>query len=121
YKKVTNQVKPIATTLPEEFRIMRRKPSDPFEGLPVLPTHLAEYVPWGRYTREWCEALDILGSDFLWPEEAKLVDFLMCIHNKTFAWDESEKGQFWEEYFDPVIILTVEHVPWVLRNMPIPP
>ncbi|KZT05319.1 uncharacterized protein LAESUDRAFT_656401 [Laetiporus sulphureus 93-53] len=31
-----------------------------------------------------------------------------------------EKGQF-QEYFDLVIIPVVEHVPWVLKNMLIPP
>ncbi|KZT01261.1 uncharacterized protein LAESUDRAFT_664251, partial [Laetiporus sulphureus 93-53] len=90
--------------------IVHRKPSDPLEGLLVLSTCPAEYVSQGRYTQEWCNALDILGSSFLWPKEAKLVDFFMHTHNETFTWDESEKGQFQEEYFNLVIIPMMEHV-----------
>jgi hypothetical protein len=58
---------------------------------------------------------------FLWPEEEKLVHYLIKVHEPAFAWNETEKGKFSEEYFDPVVIPTVEHIPWVLRNIPIPP
>ncbi|TFY76788.1 hypothetical protein EWM64_g7225 [Hericium alpestre] len=36
------------------------------------------------------------------------------------AWCEAEKGRFCDEYFDPVVIPTVEHVPWAHKNIPIP-
>jgi hypothetical protein len=39
----------------------------------------------------------------------------------TFAWDESEKGRFSDEWFEPVRVPTIEHVPWVVKNMRIPP
>ena len=58
---------------------------------------------------------------FLWPEEEKLVHYLIKVHESAFAWNENEKGKFSDEYFDPVVIPTMEHVPWVLRNIPIPP
>ena len=45
----------------------------------------------------------------------------MKMQEDGFAWTEEEKGKFRSEYFDPVVIPTIEHVPWVLRNMPIPP
>ena len=35
--------------------------------------------------------------------------------------EETEKGRLKEEYFAPVVIPTIEHVPWVLKNIPIPP
>ncbi|KAJ3555384.1 hypothetical protein NP233_g12223 [Leucocoprinus birnbaumii] len=38
-----------------------------------------------------------------------------------FAWTEDEKGKFSSDYFDPIIIPTIEHIPWSLRNIPIPP
>ena len=38
----------------------------------------------------------------------------------VLAWDDTEKGRFREDYFNPVIIPTVEHEPWGLRNIPIP-
>ena len=58
---------------------------------------------------------------FLWPEEEKLVHYLIKVHESAFAWNKNEKGKFSNEYFDPVVIPTMEHVPWVLRNIPIPP
>lgn len=50
---------------------------------------------------------------FLWPEE-KLVHYIIKIHEEAFAWDETEKGKFSDKYFDPVVIPTVEHIPWAL-------
>jgi hypothetical protein len=38
----------------------------------------------------------------------------------AFAWVEEEKGEFSKDHFDPVVIPTVKHVPWVLKNIPIP-
>jgi hypothetical protein len=38
-----------------------------------------------------------------------------------FAWDDLERGRFREDFFPPVVMPVVEHKPWVLRNMPIPP
>lgn len=58
---------------------------------------------------------------FLWPEEEKLVHHLIKVHENAFAWTEDEKGKFSEDYFEPVVIPTVEHVPWMLKNIPIPP
>jgi hypothetical protein len=121
YKKVANKTRPIATTLPEEFRIVRRIPSDPLVNLPILPTHPPEFEPGARYTRERMEAMPVNKDGFLWPEEVKLVHYLIREHKYAFAWNENEKGKFSDEYFDPVVIPTVEHVPWVLRNIPIPP
>ena len=58
---------------------------------------------------------------FLWPEEEKLVHYLIKKHEDAFAWTEEEKGKLSEEYFEPVVIPTIEHIPWVLKNIPIPP
>jgi len=45
YKKVTHQVKPVATTLPEDFQIVCRIPSDLLETLPLLPFHPPDFIP----------------------------------------------------------------------------
>ncbi len=45
----------------------------------------------------------------------------MSIQNEGFAWDDMEHGHFKEEYFPPVTIPTVEHTPWIQKNIPIPP
>lgn len=51
-KKVAHRIKPVATTLPEDFRIVRRIPSSPLESLPILPFHPPEFTPGSRYTLE---------------------------------------------------------------------
>ena len=64
--------------------------------------------------------MEVNKDGFLWPEEEKLVHHLIKVHEYAFAWTEEEKGRFSDEYFDPVVIPTIEHVPWVLKNIPIP-
>src|SRR5882724_10851061 len=65
--------------------------------------------------------MNINMSSFLWPEEEKLVLFLINTQEEGIAWDVSEHGIFWRAYFDPVVIPTIEHIPWVAHNIPIPP
>lgn len=121
YKKVANRVKPVATTLPEEFRIKRKIPSDPLENLPKLPTSPPDFVPGKRYTQERMEQMPVNPNNFLWSEEVKLVHHVIKVHEFAFAWTEEEKGSFSQDYFEPIVIPTIEHVPWALRNIPIPP
>ena len=45
----------------------------------------------------------------------------MTLHQDAFAWDDSERGHFREDFFSPIEIPVVPHTPWVLRNIPIPP
>ena len=121
YKKVDRKVRPIATTLPEEYRIIRKVPRDPLADLPILPTKPPEFVPGPRYTEERRAALNVRGDGFLTEEEARLVDHFVRVHEDGFAWEEEEKGRFSDEYFEPVVIPTVEHIPWTEKNIPIPP
>ena len=122
YKKVANRIKPVATTLPEDFRIVRNIVGNPLETLPVLPVRPPHFEPRGRYTLERKKIIDDLHPEgFLWPEERKLMHHFMALHEKGFAWDETEKGHFREDFFPPVNMGITEHIPWVNRNMPIPP
>ena len=41
-------------------------------------------------------------------------------NERALAWDDTEKGRFWEDYFDSVVMPTVEHEPWALKNILIP-
>jgi hypothetical protein len=36
-------------------------------------------------------------------------------------WIEEEKGEFRQDFFPPVCIPMVPHMPWVYKNIPIPP
>ena len=68
YKKVANRVRPVATTLPEEFRIIQRFPSNPLTDLPKLPTSPPNFSPGKRYTQERMEQMKVNTDNFLWPE-----------------------------------------------------
>jgi len=45
----------------------------------------------------------------------------MCVQNQGFAWNDSQRGRFREDFFPPVLMPVVDTSPGVLRNMPIPP
>jgi len=101
YKKVANKTKPVATTLPEEFRIVRHEHPDPLKGLKPLPTHPPDFVPGRRFTQERRDKLNI-GKDFLLPEEVKLAEWIISTHEAAFAWTDEERGSFSPKYFAPI-------------------
>jgi len=72
-------------TLPEKFRIIREIMGNPLKDLPRLPEYPPEFIPKGRYTTERKEKLD-LGhtSNFLWPEEQKLMHWIVAEQNQVF-------------------------------------
>ena len=120
YKKVANKVRPVPATLPEQFRIVRHTHPDPLEGLPVLPFQPPPFVPGQRFTEDRRADLALNEDGFLTEDEVRLIEWLIVRHEQAFAWDESEKGHFKDEYFPPVLIPTIEHIPWVFKNIPIP-
>jgi len=122
YKPVALKVKPVLETLLEKFRIIREIIGDPLKDLLKLPEHPLEFSPKGRYMVERKEKLD-LGhmSNFLWPEEQKLMHWIVAEQNQAFAWEDNERGKFKEEYFPVIEILIVVHIPWVERPFRIPP
>lgn len=50
----------------------------------------------------------------MWPKEEKLVYEIIQLNKLSLAWDKPK-------YFPPVHIPTVEHTPWSLQNILIPP
>ena len=87
---------------------------DPLQGMPKLPEHPPEFEPRGCYTLERKEKLDIVHEvGFLWPEERKLMHWLVREQNKAFAWDDTKRGKFKEEYFLPVEISMVAYILWM--------
>ena len=119
YKKVANKTRPVATTLPEDFRIIRSEHPDPLADLPPLPTHPPDFTPTGRFTMERREQM-ALGKGFLLPEEIKLAEWIVCAHDTAFAWIDDERGAFDPKYFDPIRVPHIAHTPWALRQGPIP-
>ena len=120
YKKVADRVKPIPTTLLEDYRIIRRAHLDPLKNIPVLLTHPPTFFLDSRFTQERRNTLDIDSIEFLIDDEQNLVLWLIREQELAFAWDETEKGAFNYEYFASILILTIEHVSWVLKNISIP-
>ena len=90
--------------------------------MPKISTHPPAFTPTGRYTLERKQVIDAAHpGDFLLPEERALMHHFMSIQNAGFAWEDSERGHFREDFFLPIEILTIPHKPWADRNIPIPP
>ncbi|KAJ3714033.1 hypothetical protein DFJ43DRAFT_1160928 [Lentinula guzmanii] len=103
YKPVHRRVRPIQTTLPENFCVVRSFPTNPLANLPLLNPNPPDFVPTGRYTQERKDFINTVhDSAFIWPEEMKAIHHLMMLHERAFAWSEEEKGQFNPKYFPPV-------------------
>jgi hypothetical protein len=120
YKKAAKKVHSVAASLPEDFRVIRRRPEDPLLSLPKLPSHPPMFTPGVRLTQDRFDALELNASGFLWPEEVKLAAHILKVNEKALAWTEAERGSFRDDYFSPVKIPTVAHTPWVHKNIPIP-
>jgi hypothetical protein len=121
YKPVAFKVKPVIGELPAKFRIIRNIIGDPLEDLPTLNPNPPPFIPTGRYTQERKDLFDTAHPGFLLPAERDLLHHFMMLHNEAFAWDNSERGHFREDFFPPIDIPVVPHKPWVQRNIPIPP
>lgn len=119
YKRVANKVKPVSTTLPEDFRIIRLEHPNPLDGMPSLPTRPPDFVPTGRFTSERRDKMSI-GEGFLLPEEIKLAEWIVSVHNQAFAWTDDERGSFGPPCFQPINIPIISHIPWVHTQGAIP-
>jgi hypothetical protein len=122
YKPVALKTRPVVQELPAEFRIKREIIGDPLAEMPKLSPNPPDFSPTGRYTQERKDQFDkVHEGDFLLPEEKKLMHHFMMLQSYGFAWEDSERGRFREDFFPPVDIPIIPHKPWVLKNIPIPP
>jgi len=121
YKKVDKKVRPVPATLSEEFHSICHIPEDPLLSLPPLTTYPPNFTPGEHLTQECLNELNLNLDNFLWPEELKLVQHVLKLNERALVWTEAEKGRFRDEYFSPVKIPIVEHIPWAHKNLPIPP
>jgi len=121
YKPVAKKVRTVPTTMPAEYRVVRQLPADPLAGLPPLPSRPPEFCPGAHFMRECADKLDLDPAKWLWPEELKLVQWLVRAHERAFAWNASERGRLNETCFPPYKIPTIPHMPWSQHNIPIPP
>ncbi|KXN92750.1 hypothetical protein AN958_02677 [Leucoagaricus sp. SymC.cos] len=121
YKKVANKVRPVPGTMPSDVRIIRNFPEDPLKTLPKLSPFPPPFSPGICLMRERMDELGLLENEFLWEEERKLVARVLVLNEMGLAWDETEKGQFRDDYFSHVKIPVQEHIPWTRKLLLIPP
>ena len=121
YKTVAKKVRPVLAPVEEEYCVLCWLPDDPLAGLITLLTNPLDFVPGQIFTQECTNALDLDLAQWLWPEEVKLVWWMVLNHETIFTWTTTECGQLDDQYFPPVKIPTVPHTPWILQNIPIPP
>ena len=121
YKPVAQKVRAVMGELPDKFRIVRNVTGDPLADLPTLNPNPPDFTPYGRYTQERKDIIDANNPDFLLDEERKLMHHFMMLHQDAFAWNDTERGHFREDFFPPVEIPVIPHTPWVQKNIPIPP
>ena len=70
YKPVAKKIKPVPTTLPEEFRTTRKIIGNPLADMPKLSPHPIDFTLTGRYDKETQDIIDANHpSNFLLPEE----------------------------------------------------
>ena len=120
YKKVANRTVPVSATLPEDFRMERRRPKNILIDMCPLPGRAPPFEPGTRYTQDRHDEFPLDPGGFLLPEELRLAEWIVRQNEDAFAWTEEERGSFSNEFFDPVRFPTVPHTPWVLKNIPIP-
>ena len=121
YKRVDQKVRPVPGVFPENIKVRRIIPEDPLLSLPPLPIVPPEFTPTTKLTAERMNDLNIHTNNFLWPEEIKLFQHIFMLNERSLAFHQSERGTFREDYFSPYIYPIIDHIPWVHRNIPIPP
>jgi hypothetical protein len=121
YKPVAKKVRTVPTSMPAEYRVVRQLPADPLAGLPSLPSRPPEFCPGAHFTCKRADKLDLDPAKWLWPEELKLVQWLVHAHERAFAWNASKRGCLNETCFLPYKIPMIPHTPWSQHNIPIPP
>ena len=92
YKPVAKKVRPVLAPLEEEYCVLHRLPDDPLAGLITLPTNPLDFVPGQTFTQERADVLDLDPAQWLWPEEVKLVRWMVLNHETAFAWTTTERG-----------------------------
>jgi hypothetical protein len=100
YKPVARKIRPVIAELPDKFHIIHNIIGDPLEDMPTLSPNPPPFEPTGCYTTERRDIIDHVHPEgFLWPGERQLMHHFMCIQNMGFAWDDSERGRFHEDFF----------------------
>ena len=93
---------------------------NPLLTLPTLSAHPPKFSSGLHLTIEWLEDLKLNCYNFLWPEEVKLLTYILKLNESGLAWTEAKKGRFCNDYFGLIKILVIKHIPWVHKNILVP-
>ena len=121
YRKVEDRVRPVPAVMPEDVKVQRNYPEDPLKNLPTLPTCAPDFAPTTKITQERMDKLGIDENPDLTDEEKRLLKHILVINERSIAFEESERGTFRRDYFTDYQIPVTSHVPWVDKNIPLPP
>ena len=121
YKKVEDRIRPVPAIMPEDVKVKRTLPEDPLKNLPVLPSHAPDFIPTQKITQERMDKLGVDENLDLTEEERRLLKHILVLNERSIAFEENERGTFRRDYFSDYQIPVTEHVPWVDKNIPLPP
>ncbi|KAG6895438.1 hypothetical protein C0995_012685, partial [Termitomyces sp. Mi166 len=86
YKLVALKVKPVASTVPEDFRIERDIKGDPLANMPLLNPNPPPFIPTERFTEERKnQFLKEHDTGFLHADDLKILVDLVAKQNQAFA------------------------------------
>ncbi|KAG6838643.1 hypothetical protein C0991_006611, partial [Blastosporella zonata] len=114
YKPVALRTKPVTASIPDKLCIERNIIGDPLRDIPILSVNPPPYIPTGCFNQERKDQfVETHDNGFLLKSEIDLFVHLICLQNEGFAWHDSERGNFRNDFFKPVKIPTILHVPWI--------
>ena len=121
YKAVDKRIRPVPAVMPEDAKVRRTFPEDPLKNLPVLSMNPPEFVPTSKITQERMDSLGIDNNPDMTMVEKRLLKHLIVLNERSIAFEDNERGTFRRDYFSDYQIPVIEHVPWVDKNIPLPP
>ena len=121
YKQVDKKIHPVSMQFPQDCQVTRQVPEDPLLTLMPLMQCPPRFEPTSKISAERMKLLNVNATGFLQPEEEKLFEHIMKLNEDSIAFEDIERGTLKDSYFSPYIILTIPHVPWEYKNIPIPP
>lgn len=93
YKPVGIKVKPVITVLPDQYCIVHNITGNLLANIPMLLPRPPEFVPYRQDIEEHKQEVNKLhSSNFLLPEEQKLLHHFIATFQDSFAWNDVERG-----------------------------
>lgn len=111
----------MSNIIPESVKVIQKFPSDPLEHLPKLPFKAPAFQPTSKITMERMNKQEIDKNTNLQPEEARLLQHILILNERSITFAEHEQGTFWNDHFSDYQMPVMEYEPWKERNIPLPP